>query len=394
MPRMVQPRRARGRGAALASVVALAALLTAGACRPRSVRGVQPTRAPVALPADAPEETLLLIGDAGAPRPGEPVLAAVRAAARERPGSTRVVFLGDNVYQAGIPPITARDAAEKRARLDAQIDVVGEASGHFVPGNHDWGADYKDPRRVWQTGVPTLAREEAYLRERRQGGARVALVPPAGCAGPAAPLDGSRFRVLALDTQWWIAAAAAPPVALPVPGSDPACAPRTLGEATAALRGALGASGSAPRDGAGARHVVVVGHHPLASNGDHGVHATSMQDVGHPTYRTFRDSLLAAMRAAPPLVYAAGHDHQLQLFEGPGARWSVVSGSGSASKVEGFAAAQPTVFGRAAPGYVRLDAWGGGRVALRAVTVGRSASDTTVALCRWLAPEAVAGAPC
>jgi hypothetical protein len=47
-----------------------------------------------------------------------------------------------------------------------------------------------------------------------------------------------------------------------------------------------------------------------------------------------RDSLEAAFLAAPPLVYAAGHDHSLQVLRGGrSVEYLLVSGAGSTSKV-------------------------------------------------------------
>ena len=54
-----------------------------------------------ALPGEDLAFRVILIGDAGAPRPGEPVLATLKAWARRDPDRTLVAFLGDNVYEDG-----------------------------------------------------------------------------------------------------------------------------------------------------------------------------------------------------------------------------------------------------------------------------------------------------
>jgi hypothetical protein len=48
-----------------------------------------------------------------------------------------------------------------------------------------------------------------------------------------------------------------------------------------------------------------------------------------------RDSLETAFRAKPPLLYASGHDHSLQVMKGaPSTQYFVVSGAGSQDKTE------------------------------------------------------------
>ena len=99
---------------------------------------------------------ILLVGDAGVPvenineNPAQaPLLKALEYFAGFIPDRTAIVFLGDNIYDAGLPDETrkfsptdqdckSRACAERR--IDAQIDVVKRsgASGIFVPGNHEW----------------------------------------------------------------------------------------------------------------------------------------------------------------------------------------------------------------------------------------------------------------
>jgi hypothetical protein len=93
----------------------------------------------------SPDATLLLVGDAGAPRTPEPLLdalareatEAVAALGRER---VSIAFLGDNVYPHGLRAPDHPDRARDEARLLSQLAVVhgSGARGWFVPGNHDW----------------------------------------------------------------------------------------------------------------------------------------------------------------------------------------------------------------------------------------------------------------
>ena len=92
--------------------------------------------------------------------------------------------------------------------------------------------------------------------------------------------------------------------------------------------------------------------------------------------------LLPALAQAPPLVYAAGHDHGLQVIEGRHTAGTlVVSGAGSARDITTVTAISGTLFAHAIPGFVVLDFYGDAdfgdaneadRVLLRVVEVGRS----------------------
>ena len=113
---------------------------------------------------------------------------------------------------------------------------------------------------------------------------------------------------------------------------------------------------------AGDRKVVVAAHHPLASGGEHGGYfgvesylfplrvvkpwlwiplpgvgptyaiarqsGVTNQDMAGFVNQRMRDMLQRAMRDHPPLVWADGHDHNLQVLRGINARWLLVSGAG------------------------------------------------------------------
>jgi Calcineurin-like phosphoesterase len=358
------------------------ALLVAAGCshtRPfvRGPRTGPPPTAPI-------EHRLLLIGDAGAANPaGEPSLDLLAARVRLAPNHTTVVFLGDNVYETGMPepsPIEgtaveealdvvlgnlyqSRGNAERRVQMQVDAVRVRGVKTIFIPGNHDWD----------QFGVGGWKRVlalQAYIRELNATSAEgeVQLLPPDGCPGPVAVDLGRHARLIVLDTQWWLELGSKP-----APADNPAgCREVTEdGVATALTREIQAAT-------AAGRRSIVVGHHPLASGGPHGgyvdpiIHlfpflmfgkyvpsyvrwlplpgfgtiagwwrsfaSPNAQDFSGPGNRHMRAMLQAAMaRSDPangtPLVYAAGHDHSLQVFRGAaGPRWLLVSGLGSSAK--------------------------------------------------------------
>lgn len=320
-----------------------------------------PAGGPPPLPAAELDSVLFLIGDAGEPSPrGEPILGALRIAVGEAiaaAGGERVavVFLGDNVYPDGL--VAPADPAYKNLarRLDAQLGVLaqpGSPRGFFVPGNHDWGGNAAD-------GAARLARQELYLA--RKSGGRALLLPPGGCPGPSLVELGERLRLLLVDTQWWLrrdrnAAGAG------------GCAPGERAGVLAALETAIGPPGE--------RRVVVAGHHPLASGGPHGgrgfpaAFGFDRQNLSHRSYRALKTAFERVFRRAPPLLYAAGHDHVLQVLRGDGYPFELVSGAGSPTRLMGVGALPQTLACRQGAGFARLEIARDGRARLALLVAG------------------------
>jgi hypothetical protein len=359
-------------GAALASVVFLA--------------GYAPLQTQIPAGAvDAPdgiETTLYLIGDAGEPlRRGDPVLAALRRAVADRADRAIVAFLGDNIYSRGMPPEGAPDRRDAERRLDAQLAVVvgTGARGIFIPGNHDWARGLR--------GWDAIRRQGAHITARQDR--RVTMVPADGCPGPVIEDTGLRLRLVVLDTQWWLYDGPKP--------RDPSslCPDDSEQEVSDALRDASTSAGD--------RHVVVLAHHPLATGGSHGGYFTwwqhlfplrefsrdlwiplpgigsaypiarqrgiSAQDFSSFGNQRMRLMLESALRGRRPLIYAAGHEHNLQVLRGAGAEWHLVSGAGSYNHVGPVSWRDSTRFAVAASGYMRLDVLRDGRVRLGVITV-------------------------
>jgi len=134
-------------------------VLLAAAC---SSRGSQPAWQPAPEPGAGDVETVLfLVGDAGEPGPGDPVLAVLTDQMRPFGERAMAVFLGDNIYPLGLPDSTAEDRAEMERRLAEQIDAVLRAGGRglFVPGNHDWIRGRKG-------GWEAILRQERFIKSR------------------------------------------------------------------------------------------------------------------------------------------------------------------------------------------------------------------------------------
>ncbi len=389
-------------------------------------RADQPTSVEPARLVDI-DHRLLLIGDAGdANLNGDALLSLLAYQARQMPDRTTVTFLGDNVYERGMPPpvtkpgeqaadtakqiadavfldlFASRQAAEQS--LNAQLDVVRgtKARAIFVPGNHDY--DQFEPG-----GWSRILEEEKFIQAADvYTDVNAELLPAGGCAGPTAIPLGAMGELITLNTQWWLDPRLKHDLAWETATSN--CTERTEPQVRSALVTELKAA-AAQR-----RWVIVAAHHPLESEGPHGgfsdplAHffplrilqhyvpfylqwiplpglgslvvglrqccSPSPQDASNGTYKHMRQSFTlslaeAAKEGAAPLVWAAGHDHSLQLFESTrGARYSLVSGMGSRASDVGTN--RHTLFAQSNslhPGFMQIDFLRDGSVRLAVLEV-------------------------
>lgn len=405
--------------------VALACLLAVGCAHSTPYMALPLAEAPP--PASAVDHRLVLIGDAGDPDPeGEPALHALETQVRLLPKRTTVVFLGDNVYETGMPDTTpiegtrveeildatllnlyaSRRDAERRVKAQVKgVDVPG-ARAIFVPGNHDWdqfGVGGWKRVRALESYVELLGKTTDV---------RLSLLPGGGCPGPITLDLGKRARLVVLDTQWLLEVGEKPS-----PENNPTgCAQTTTEEVTAAL---VAAFREAKRD---RRAAIVVAHHPLRSHGPHGgyvsprVHffplvmfgsyvprwshwipipglgsifgmtraylSPNAQDMSSSANEEMREVLYGAMESADgaaPLIYAAGHEHSLQVFKGRrGPRYLVVSGLGSSGKATPVSSDGTSLFAHSnqkQPGFMTVDFLHDGRVRLAVVECAPGTSD-------------------
>ena len=173
--------------------------------------------------------------------------------------------------------------------------------------------------------------------------------------------------------------------------------------------------------GAEERRVVVLAHHPLRSAGRHGGYfpwqdhlfplrnfrswlwlplpgvgslyplvrhlGISPQDQSSRVYRRLVDGLTGAFRAHPPLLYAAGHEHHLEVLAGDEPPWVVVSGAGRIDEITPVGRREDAVYLAERAGFVRIDFLVDGRVGLEVLTVdagGNATSAFSTALTgRW-----------
>jgi hypothetical protein len=305
----------------------------------------------------AVDAVVFLVGDGGESIAGRsPVIAKLSADVEEwsgaiaRDSAVSVIFLGDNVYPYGMRGPEDPNYPADSTRLWTQIEVVGgpEARQHgssawFLPGNHDWGQTRGDE------GLARVMNQDLALEAAQDLGYNVDFVPPGGDPGPFVHDLRRNVRLIAIDTHWF------------------------LQERAVAARDEFFERITEALVSAGDREVIIMAHHPYTSAGPHGAlvattramgllyllkkSGTLIQDLNSPIYTDFLARLGRAFEEAggPPLIFAGGHDHSLQvhLAQRPmDPRFSLVSGA--ASKLSEVSQVPGLGYAAARPGYMML----------------------------------------
>lgn len=334
--------------------------------------------------ADSVESVIFLIGDAGnGSLDQSPILHRLRAEVEQwsrtiRDSSVLVLYLGDNVYPVGVRAQTDPQFPTDSMRLQAQLDVVSgpNARAHvtraiFIAGNHDWG------HKPGQPGRDRLANEQRLVSRRARAGAFHAdFQPLAGDPGPSVVYVGRSLKLLLLDTAWWLLEA------------DYQEKLRFLEKLAREMSDPEG------------RELLIAAHHPWQSGSAHGGlvpfwqtigvrwllarSGATLQDLNSLPYRDLKNQFSAVFsRYQPPLLFAGGHDHNLQVIrasQDQEPRFQIVSGAGS--KASNVGPTDGTLFYSSNPGFMRLVALKNGAVELFVVSASaefRSCTATDLA---------------
>lgn len=314
---------------------------------------------------------IILIGDAGKLEQGKnPVLDKAKELFNLNDGRTNVVFLGDNVYEYGLPDISAPDFEEKKKILDAQVSMVQgtRAKTYFIPGNHDW-------KKGKSGGWEQLINQQQYLESLQLP--NVEMLPKNGCPGPVEVPLSDHVLMVFMDSQWWLQQ-------LERPGVQSGCDYKTEEEVLTALREIISANTD--------KLILLIMHHPFYTKGSHGGYFTfkqhlfpftdinkslwiplpvlgsvypiargwfgTPQDIHHPGYSSLIHEVEKVLQSHPNVIHIAGHEHSLQFLQKDSIRY-IVSGSGSkttrvktgkyslfAARKRGFAVLEITASGK------------------------------------------------
>ncbi|HET6722914.1 MAG TPA: metallophosphoesterase [Chitinophagaceae bacterium] len=288
---------------------------------------------------DTISQRIVLIGDAGELTNGKhPVVEAVKQVIK-LDKKTTVLYLGDNLYDTGLPDDQSALYQAAKAVLDSQLSVVENTQARviMIPGNHDWSNGSRN-------GYETIIREQVYVDILNKP--NVQFYPKDGCPGPIAIDLGNDVTVVIFDSQWWIHP-------YEKPGIESDCDCKTNEELLTQIEDLVTRNSK--------KLVLLACHHPFKSNSVHGgffqlkhhifpftdvrpnlyiplpvlgsiypiarsVFGTP-QDLSHPTYANMINEVTEAVKSHPHVVFVAGHDHGLQLIQDSSYNY-IVSGGG------------------------------------------------------------------
>ena len=332
---------------------------------------------PLAAQNTPPAHTVFLLGNTAQETLPAGRLKLLRATLERHSGPFTVVHLGDIVGNTGLAASADTALAQAtRTRADELIALVkGLPQGkiYFLPGDKDWA-------NSGPAGLKAVRRLEKYIEKQLPG--QNAFIPTNGCPGPEVVDVAPLVRLVALNTPWFTHPFDRPEA----PDTD--CKTLTKQEFREQLQDII--------DETKNRNVLLLGHHPVVSNGVYGGHeplsrhlsppvlgtiyAAYRQNVGTPRdlaspgYQELKKELLNTLQSNPGVVYAAAHDYSLQItpFQG---NYHVVSGSFARSEHVG--AKGTSLYSQREEGFTTLEYFADGTVQTHVVTFEANGQSTT-----------------
>ncbi|WP_298286590.1 metallophosphoesterase [uncultured Lutibacter sp.] len=308
--------------------------------------------------------TFYLIGDAGNAQENEQLthFNLLKEELSIADKNSTVLFLGDNLYEKGMPKKEHVTRKISEHRLDAQIELVKNFKGQpiFIPGNHEYYSD----------GIKGLKREEEYIIENLKN--KNSFLPKDGC--PLKKVDISENLVLIIvDSQWYLEDWDKNPT------MNDDCEIKTKERFFDEFESLIKKNAT--------KTMVVAIHHPLFSNGSHGgqfslrkqfypvnnkiplpllgtmvnvlrkTSGISVQDMNNQLYLELKKRLITISQKADKIIFTSGHEHNLQYIFKDNIP-QIVSGSGS--KTSEVRAINGSQFSYGKKGYAKITVYQNG----------------------------------
>lgn len=281
--------------------------------------------------------TFYLIGDAGLSPIGgmNEALKAFKAKLDVADKNSTAIFLGDNIYPAGLPDKKDSTKAFKEAKnhLDAQLKTLQNYEGRkvFIPGNHDW----------YNQGLKGLKRQEKYIEDALNS--KEVFFPENGC--PIEKIDISEdIVVIALDTEWYLVNWDRHPTI------NDDCEIKDRGRFFEEIESLIKKNSG--------KTTIIAMHHPMFTYGPHGgqfsfkkniypkgstvplpgigsfvnllrrTTGASIEDQSNKRYNQLKNRLVTLSQYSEKVIFTSGHEHTLQYIVEENIP-QIVSGSGA-----------------------------------------------------------------
>jgi hypothetical protein len=281
--------------------------------------------------------TVYLIGDAGLSPENDlnPPLKLFKNALSGAGKNSTAIFLGDNIYPAGLPDKKDSTRAYRTAKnhLDAQLKTLDNFQGRplFIPGNHDW----------YNEGLKGLERQEKYVKKKLKQ--KNPFLPENGC-----PIDVLKVSddlvIIVIDTEWYLTNWDKHPTI------NDDCEIKSRAKFWEEVEGAIKKN----RD----KTTLIAMHHPMFSYGPHGgqfslkqqlfpssskvplpflgsfinvlrqTSGASPEDIINKRYTEFKNRMVTLAQYSQKVIFASGHEHTLQYIKEHNTP-QIVSGAGA-----------------------------------------------------------------
>jgi hypothetical protein len=294
-------------------------------------------------PASRLEFTVFLMGDAGEAdlNPLEPNFRFLQSQLQEADENSAIVFLGDNIYPAGLVPEDHPERKQAEALLNAQLDLLKDFKGapYFIPGNHDWN-------RMSAGGREAVQRQAKYIEDYLDN--KKVYYPKDGCGDPKDIQLSDHLTLILLDSQWWLHDWEAEPE------MNKGCDIKSRADFERELSEMIDENDD--------DNILIALHHPIYTQGSHNGHfplkehifpltylsdglliplpglgslhplvrylGISRQDKTNPVYNDLIEAIKRSIKDQDDIVFASGHEHALEYFYEDDHHF-VVSGAGS-----------------------------------------------------------------
>ncbi|MBC6999036.1 metallophosphoesterase [Cytophaga sp. FL35] len=281
--------------------------------------------------------TFYLIGDAGLSPMNDmnKALKIFKKRLDRADKNSTAIFLGDNIYPAGLPDPKDSTAAYLKAKndLDAQLKTLENFKGRplFIPGNHDW----------YTEGLVGLKREQKYIQKAL--GSKEVYFPEDGC--PIKTIEVKEdVAIIAIDTEWYLTNWDKRP------DINDKCEIKSRARFWLELEDAIKDNRQ--------KTTIIAMHHPVYSHGAHGgefdlrrhfypkphvgplpvigsvinllrkTTGASIEDLSNKRYRELRKRIVTLAQYSQKVILTSGHEHTLQYIVQDNTP-QIVSGSGA-----------------------------------------------------------------
>ncbi|MBC6425139.1 MAG: BamA/TamA family outer membrane protein [Ekhidna sp.] len=308
-------------------------------------------------------QKVFLIGDAGEPQTPDKTFELLKEKIRDASEEDVLIFLGDNLYPKGLPDREDPERTVMEEKLVPQLEIMKTFRGKafIIPGNHDWAKGERD-------GYARVLNMEKFIKAYFEG--EDVFLPVGGCPGPVEVPINDKFTTIIVNTQYFLHPWDKPDEQSECPNKSTIEALQEITEVVKRNKG---------------KHILIAAHHPMFTYGEHNGNFNfkqqllplpvlgsiqplfrktigGIQDNTHPKYKAIMKQILSGMDEAEHVIYAAGHEHSLQLIEKEGHHF-IVSGSGS--KTTHVRNGKGSKFSKSENGFAILDLTDEGRASVK-----------------------------